>query len=68
MAQVQCLVSRQAGFEGVLELPRARLRLLSDVRVLVVVHCESDPRGVIRLISVRRATRSERGQYAAKWK
>ena len=38
------------------------------LRVLVVVHCEPDPRGTIRLISARRATRSERGQYAARWK
>jgi uncharacterized DUF497 family protein len=38
------------------------------LRVLVVVHCEPDPRGAIRLISARRATRPERGQYAARWK
>ena len=38
------------------------------LRVLVVVHCEPDARGAIRLISARRATRSERGQYAARWK
>jgi uncharacterized DUF497 family protein len=38
------------------------------LRVLVVVHCEPDPSGAIRLISARRATRSERGQYAARWK
>ena len=38
------------------------------LRVLVVVHCEPDARGMIRLISARRATRSERSQYAARWK
>ena len=38
------------------------------LRVLVVVHCEPDVSGAIRLISARRATRSERGQYAARWK
>lgn len=38
------------------------------LRVLVVVHCEPDAGGMIRLISARRATRSERGQYAARWK
>ena len=38
------------------------------LRVLVVVHCEPDRSGAIRLISCRRATRSERGQYAARWK
>ena len=37
------------------------------LRVLVVVHCEPDVSGAIRLISARRATRSERGQYAARW-
>ncbi|MDQ2667667.1 MAG: BrnT family toxin [Gemmatimonadota bacterium] len=39
-----------------------------SLRVLVVVHCERAPSGAIRLISARRATRSERGQYAARWK
>ena len=38
------------------------------LRVLVVVHCEPDADGAIRLISARRATRSERGQYVARWK
>ena len=38
------------------------------LHVLVVIHCEPDPSGAIRLISARRATRSERGQYAARWK
>ena len=38
------------------------------LRVLVVVHCEPGASGAIRLISARRATRSERGQYATRWK
>ena len=38
------------------------------LRVLVVVHAEPEPDNTIRLISARRATRSERGQYAARWK
>lgn len=38
------------------------------LRVLVVVHCVPDVSGAIRLISARRATRSERGQYATRWK
>jgi uncharacterized DUF497 family protein len=38
------------------------------LRVLIVVHCEPDPGGAIRLISARRATRTERGQYVARWK
>ena len=38
------------------------------LRVSVVVHCEQEADGVIALISARRATRSERGQYAARWK
>lgn len=44
------------------------LGLSGALRVLVVVHCEPDPAGAIRLISARRATRSERGQYAARWR
>ena len=38
------------------------------LRVLVVVHCERAEGDVIRLISARRATRSERAQYDARWK
>jgi uncharacterized protein len=37
------------------------------LRVLVVVHCERAGGDVIRLISARRATRSERVQYGARW-
>lgn len=42
--------------------------LSSALRVLVVVHCEADNGDVIRLISARRVTRSERAQYDARWK
>jgi uncharacterized DUF497 family protein len=38
------------------------------LRVLVVVHCERAGGNIIRLISARRATRSERAQYDARWK
>jgi uncharacterized DUF497 family protein len=34
----------------------------------VVVHCERADGDIIRLISARRATRSERAQYDARWK
>ena len=40
----------------------------SALRLLVVVHCERDGGDTIRLISARRATRSERVQYGARWK
>ena len=43
------------------------LGLSVALRTLVVVHCQPDAGGVIRLISARRATRSERGQYATRW-
>jgi uncharacterized protein len=42
--------------------------LSGALRVLVVVHCEPGPERTIRLISARRATPSERGQYVARWK
>lgn len=38
------------------------------LRVLVVVHCERAGGDIIRLISARRATRSERAQYDARGK
>src|SRR3954468_22051106 len=44
------------------------LGVSATLRVLVVVHCEPDPDGAIRIISARRATRAERGQYAARWR
>jgi len=42
--------------------------LSGALRVLVVVHCETGSGNLIRLISARRATRSERAQYDARWK
>ena len=49
----------------------ARMLLIgmsAALRVLVVVHCEREGGDIIRLISARRATRSERAQYDARWK
>lgn len=42
--------------------------LSAALRVLVVVHCELAAGTVVRIISARRATRSERVQYDARWK
>src|SRR4029078_8684990 len=42
--------------------------LSAALRVLVVVHCERASGDIIRLIAARRATRSERAQYDARWK
>ena len=42
------------------------LGLSAALRVLVVVHCYREPDDVIRLISARKATRSERAQYDAR--
>lgn len=42
--------------------------LSAALHVLVVVHCERDGGNVIRLLSARRATRTERAQYGARWK
>jgi uncharacterized DUF497 family protein len=44
------------------------LGMSAALRVLVVVHCAREAGSVIRLISARRATRSERAQYDARWK
>ncbi len=52
-------------------LDEERLLLIgmsAALRVLVVVHCERADGDIIRLISARRATRSERAQYDARWK
>jgi uncharacterized DUF497 family protein len=38
------------------------------LRVLVVVHCYREADAVIRIISARKATPSERAQYGARWK
>jgi uncharacterized DUF497 family protein len=37
------------------------------LRVLVVIHCYRSEDGVVRLISARKATPSERAQYDARW-
>jgi uncharacterized DUF497 family protein len=50
------------------EEPLVLVGLSAALRVLVVVHCELANGNVIRLISARRATRSERAQYDARWK
>ena len=44
------------------------LGMSSALRVLLVVHCVREAGSVIRLISARKATRSERAQYDARWK
>ena len=44
------------------------LGMSAGLRVVVVVHCVREAGSVIRLISARRATRSERAQYDARWK
>ena len=41
------------------------LGLSAPLRILVVAHCYRDDDGVIRLISARKATRTERAQYDA---
>ncbi len=38
------------------------------LRVLVVVHCYRVDDEIVRLISARKATSSERAQYDARWK
>ena len=44
------------------------LGLSAKLRVLVVVHALREQGDLIRLISARRATRTERAQYSARWK
>ena len=44
------------------------LGMSGALRVLLVVHCVREGGSVIRLISARKATRSERAQYDARWK
>jgi len=44
------------------------LGMSAGLRVLVVVHCVREAGSVVRLISARKATRSERAQYGARWK
>lgn len=43
------------------------LGLSARLRLLVVVHCYREAEEVIRLISARKATPSERAQYDARW-
>jgi uncharacterized DUF497 family protein len=43
------------------------LGLNARLRVLVVIHCYRSEDGVVRLISARKATPSERAQYDARW-
>ena len=43
------------------------LGLSATLRVLTVVHCYVEDDEVIRLISARKASRSERIQYGARW-
>jgi uncharacterized DUF497 family protein len=38
------------------------------LRVLLVIHAVQEAGSVIRLIFARKATRSERAQYDARWK
>lgn len=42
------------------------LGLSSRLRLLVVVHCHREAESVIRIISVRRADKHERGDYIAR--
>ncbi len=44
------------------------LGLSARLRVLVVVHCYRVDDEIVRLISARKATSSERAQYDARWK
>ena len=43
------------------------LGLSSQLRLVVVVHCFREPDDVIRIISARKATRSESRQYGARF-
>jgi uncharacterized protein len=43
------------------------LGLSARLRVLVVIHCYRADDGVVRLISARKATPTERAQYDARW-
>ena len=44
------------------------LGMSGALRVLLVVHSVREASSVIRLVSARKATRSERAQYDARWK
>ncbi|MBA2688542.1 MAG: BrnT family toxin [Gemmatimonadaceae bacterium] len=43
------------------------LGMSSTLRILAVIHCYREGDGSIRLISARKATRTERAQYDARW-
>ena len=43
------------------------LGLSAPLRVVLVVHSYREDDAVIRIISARKATRSERAQYGARW-
>jgi len=43
------------------------LGLSANLRTLVVCHCYREAESIIRLISARKATRTERSQYAQRW-
>ena len=43
------------------------LGLSASLRALVVVHCYREAQGVIRIISARKATRTERDFYNRRW-
>ena len=44
------------------------LGLSASLRTLVVCHCYRHAEDVIRIISARKATKSERAAYARRWK
>ena len=44
------------------------LGLSAAMRVLVVVHGYRGPEGIVRLISARKATRTERAHYLERWR
>ena len=44
------------------------LCLSARLRLLLVIHCYRAEDGVIRFISARKATPSQRAQYVARWK
>jgi uncharacterized DUF497 family protein len=44
------------------------LGMSAALRVLLVVHAVHESGAVIRIVSARKATRSERAQYDARWK
>ncbi len=43
------------------------LGMSSTLRILTVIHCYLAGDGSIRLISARKATRTERAQYGTRW-